>query len=189
LLFALPAICLILSTVEYRRVAKFSVPSESKGFVMLVLSRKKHESVVLADEVTLTVEGIQGGDGQYIPGASVRLGFQSPRYVSVYRSELRAKRSGTSRPGKTAEPARPPAAGRSVEVSDARVGLQIQLPRNIPVCCNGTRSVGLDLEEKCDGETHASKAVHRITCRKEDRITICNNINITTLDFRSFVFF
>ena len=38
---------------------------------MLVLSRKKHESVVIGDEVTLTVEEIcENGDGQRIFGAA-----------------------------------------------------------------------------------------------------------------------
>ena len=59
---------------------------------MLVLSRGKRESVVIGDEITLTVEEIAGqSDGRHILGATVRLGFQTPRYVSIYRSELRAR--------------------------------------------------------------------------------------------------
>ena len=156
---------------------------------MLVLARRKHESVVLADEVTLTVEEICGSDGQRIFGATVRFGFQSPRYVSIYRSELRAKGSMTAHTGGTAKPAKParPQTGKVVEISDAQVRLRIQVPRKIPVRFNGTPTVGLDSEKRLDGATHTPKAVHHVTCHKEDRITICNNITIATLDFHRFV--
>lgn len=154
---------------------------------MLVLRRRKHESVVLGDDVTLTVEEICGGNGQRIYGATVRLGFQSPRYVSIYRSELRNKGSGVTHKGRTTRPAQP-RAGKLVEISDAQVRLRIQLPRKIPVCCNGTPTVELDSEETVDGASHTPKAVHHVTCHKEDRIEICHNITITALNFHRFVF-
>ena len=154
---------------------------------MLVLCRKKHQSVVLGDEVTLTVEEICGSEGQRIFGATVRFGFQSPHYVSIYRSELRAKSSGAAYTGGRAKPAAP-RTGKLVQISDAQARLQIQVPPKIPVCCNGIPTVGLDLEERLGGTTHVSKAVHHVTCHKEDRITICNNITIATLDFHRFVF-
>ena len=70
----------------------------------------------------------------------------------------------------------------------ARGRLRIQVPRKVPVCHNGTPTVGYDLEEGFGGETHGPKTVHHVTCHKEDRITICNNIIIAALDFRRFVF-
>ena len=117
---------------------------------MLVLTRKKGESVILGEEVTLTVEEICGSDGQRIFAAGVRLGFESPRYVSICRSELRPKgsrggggvKSGTASPTQ-ASPTQP-RPGRLVEVPDAQVRLRIQVPQKIPVCCNGTPLVGLD---------------------------------------------
>ncbi len=154
---------------------------------MLVLSRKKHESVVLGDEVMLTVEEICDGDGQRIFGATVRLGFQSPRYVSIYRSELLARASGAAHTSRTSRPVKP-RTGKLVEISDAQVRLRIKVPRKIPVCRNGTPTVGLDSEERLDGETQTSKAVHHVTCHKEDRITICNNITVAALSFKRFVF-
>jgi carbon storage regulator CsrA len=152
---------------------------------MLVLRRKQNESVVIGDEVTLTVEDVyDGDDGQRIFGATVRFGFQSPQYVSIYRDELLRKGSGAARTRRPAKPA-PPRAGKVVDIPDAQVRLRIEVPQRIPVCCNGEPSVGLDSQEKC--ETHTSKAVHHVTCHKGDRITICGNITIATLDFHRFV--
>ncbi len=155
---------------------------------MLVLSRKKRESVDIGDEVILTVEEIRGSDdGQRIFGATVRLGFQSPRYIPIYRSELRKTPSGTGHTGRPGKP-RQPREGKVVEISDAQVRLRIQVPQKIPVRCNGTPTVGLDSEERTDDERHTSTAVYHFTCHKDDRITICNNITIATLDVHRFVF-
>ncbi len=49
---------------------------------MLVLSRKKNESIVIDDEVVITVVEIRGD--------KVRLGIQAPREVPVHRSEVYA---------------------------------------------------------------------------------------------------
>ncbi|MCH5376467.1 MAG: carbon storage regulator, partial [Planctomycetes bacterium] len=108
---------------------------------MLVLSRKPDESVILGDEVTVTVEEISGDDGQRIYGAKVRLGFQSPRHVSIHRSEYREKIEETSHEG---GPARRPkrVQGKLIEISDAQVRLRIQLPRKIPVCCTPETTAG-----------------------------------------------
>jgi len=155
---------------------------------MLVLSRKKRESVDIGDEVTLTVEEIRGtDDGQRIVGAVVRLGFESPRDIPIYRSELRSIGSGTAYAGRPRKP-RPPRPGECVKISDAQVRLRIQVPRRIPVRCKGTATVEQVSEERFDDGTFASTAVHHITCHTEDRITICNNITIATLDVHRFVF-
>ena len=155
---------------------------------MLVLGRGKRQSVVIGDEITLTVEEVcDSGDGGRIFGGTVRLGFQTPRYVSIYRSELRAKRPRATHTGGTARRTQP-RAGQLVALSDAQVRLRIQVPRKVPVCHNGTPTVGHDSEEGFDGETHSPKTVHHVTCQKEDRITICNNITIAALDFHRFVF-
>jgi len=56
---------------------------------VLVLGRSKLQSVFVGDEITLTVEEIcDSGDGQRIFGATVRLGFQAPKYVPICRGEL-----------------------------------------------------------------------------------------------------
>lgn len=49
---------------------------------MLVLSRKKNESIVIDDNIVITVVEIRGD--------KVRLGIQAPREVPVHRSEVHA---------------------------------------------------------------------------------------------------
>lgn len=142
--------------------------------------------MVLGDEVTLTVEEICGGDGRRVFGCTVRLGFQSPRCVSIYRSELRAKRSSAPHTGRRAESAEP-RTGKLVEIPDAEVRLRIEVPRKVPVCCNGTPTVGIDSEDGLDGATDGPKVVHHIVCHKDDRITICHNITILALEFHRFI--
>lgn len=56
---------------------------------MLVLSRKKNESIVVDDSIVITVVEIRGD--------KVRLGIEAPREVPIHRSEVRdamAARSG-----------------------------------------------------------------------------------------------
>lgn len=47
---------------------------------MLVLSRKKNESIVIDDNVVVTVIEVRGD--------KVRLGIQAPREVTVHRQEV-----------------------------------------------------------------------------------------------------
>jgi len=47
---------------------------------MLVLSRKKNESIVVNDSIVITVIEIRGD--------KVRLGIEAPREVSIHRSEV-----------------------------------------------------------------------------------------------------
>ncbi|MBX3444642.1 MAG: carbon storage regulator CsrA [Planctomyces sp.] len=47
---------------------------------MLVLSRKKNESIIIADSVRITVVEIRGD--------KVRLGIEAPRDVPVHRTEV-----------------------------------------------------------------------------------------------------
>lgn len=49
---------------------------------MLVLSRKKNESIVIDDQIVITVVEIRGD--------KVRLGIQAPKEVPVHRSEVHA---------------------------------------------------------------------------------------------------
>ena len=47
---------------------------------MLVLSRKKHESVMIGDNVAVTVVEVRGD--------KVRLGIEAPKDVAVHRREV-----------------------------------------------------------------------------------------------------
>jgi carbon storage regulator len=48
---------------------------------MLVLSRKKNESIIVDDNIVITVVEIRGD--------KVRLGIEAPREVAIHRSEVR----------------------------------------------------------------------------------------------------
>lgn len=47
---------------------------------MLVLSRKKGESIMIGDQIELVILGVEGD--------SIRVGINAPRHVSVYRKEV-----------------------------------------------------------------------------------------------------
>lgn len=48
---------------------------------MLVLSRKKGESIVIGDDIVLTIVEVRGD--------KIRLGIEAPRDVPVHRKEIR----------------------------------------------------------------------------------------------------
>ena len=47
---------------------------------MLVLSRRMGESLIIADEIKLTVISVSGGQ--------VRLGIEAPKEISIHRQEI-----------------------------------------------------------------------------------------------------
>ena len=152
---------------------------------MLILSRKKHDTVVIGDEIKLTVERISSGDDVHgLPGATVKLGFQSPRSIPIFRGEL--YRQGSANVGGKRPPRRR-RDGRIVDVSDATVHVRIQVPVKIPVMRNGTRLTDGQTDEHADSPDEPRSVVHYVTCRKEDRITICHNITISMLDIHRFI--
>jgi carbon storage regulator len=51
-----------------------------RGVAMLVLSRKKNESIIINDNITVTVIEIRGD--------KVRLGIEAPKHVTVHRREV-----------------------------------------------------------------------------------------------------
>jgi carbon storage regulator len=59
---------------------------------MLILTRRPGETLIIGDDVTITVLGVKGGQ--------VRIGINAPKDVSVHRQEVydriqREKRQGT----------------------------------------------------------------------------------------------
>jgi carbon storage regulator len=70
-------------------------PHRESGYperrIMLVLSRKKNESIVVDDAIVITVVEIRGD--------KVRLGIEAPREVPIHRSEVYAAIHHASEPG------------------------------------------------------------------------------------------
>lgn len=65
---------------------------DSEGLIMLVLSRHRDESIMIGDDIVITIVDIRGD--------KVRLGIQAPAHVSVHRQEIydaiqREKSEGT----------------------------------------------------------------------------------------------
>jgi carbon storage regulator len=67
---------------------------------MLVLSRKKNESIIINDNITLTVIEIRGD--------KVRLGIEAPKDVTVHRREvyeaIQSQARSLEQNGKTVRP-------------------------------------------------------------------------------------
>jgi carbon storage regulator len=61
-----------IGTIEFDRF--------QRGEAMLVLSRKKNESIIINDNITVTIIEIRGD--------KVRLGIEAPKDVSVHRREV-----------------------------------------------------------------------------------------------------
>ena len=57
---------------------------------MLVLTRKREQSIIIGDEVEIMVLGVSGD--------KVRLGITAPREIEVFRKEVIAERSNGDRP-------------------------------------------------------------------------------------------
>jgi carbon storage regulator len=64
---------------------------------MLVLSRKVNEQIVIGENIRLTVVSIRGNQ--------VRLGFEAPPDVLIFRDELRAGHAAQQAPAGSADEA------------------------------------------------------------------------------------
>lgn len=53
---------------------------EAKGVIVLILTRKVGESLVIGDDVSIVVLGVKGNQ--------VRIGVDAPKSVSVHREEI-----------------------------------------------------------------------------------------------------
>jgi carbon storage regulator len=56
------------------------IEASKEGWLMLILTRRVGETLMIGDEVTVTVLGVKGGQ--------VRLGVNAPREVGVHREEI-----------------------------------------------------------------------------------------------------
>jgi len=62
------------------RMERTGLIEHQRGAAMLVLSRKKNESIIINDNITVTVIEIRGD--------KVRLGIEAPKHVTVHRREV-----------------------------------------------------------------------------------------------------
>lgn len=67
---------------------------------MLVLTRRKNQSIVIGDQIVVTVLDVKGDQ--------IRLGITAPRDVQVYREELLAEANRSAVRTEGAAPAAPP---------------------------------------------------------------------------------
>ena len=68
---------------------------------MLILTRRVGESVVIGEDVTVTVLGVKGNQ--------VRIGINAPKHVTVHREEIFERiKSGGARPSDAGSPADEP---------------------------------------------------------------------------------
>jgi carbon storage regulator len=92
---------------------------------VLVLTRRKNQSIIIGDDIVVTVLEVKGDQ--------IRLGITAPRHVQVYREELLAalKDANTSAVlGDGAAPMAPPApppAATGDDTPSARTGLRAGL--------------------------------------------------------------
>jgi carbon storage regulator len=60
--------------------SSFDIRHSSFPYTMLVLSRQRDESIIIGDNIVITVVDVRGD--------KVRLGIEAPREVSVHRREI-----------------------------------------------------------------------------------------------------
>jgi len=162
---------------------------------MLVLTRRKNESVIVGNDVKMTFLGVRIGETT-VAGAQVRLGFEAPKEVPIQRQEMfdRKKSKSSSR----SYGSKPNITGKKQPIRDAVVLLQFQVPQEISIHCSRacedetghrhivspcrTESISADQEHAL-----GPSPIRTIYCRKEDNILIGNQLLITIIDVFRFV--
>ena len=71
---------LVLNGTEGFRLPRLLDPKQGRNDGMLILTRRVGETLMIGDEVTVTVLGVKGNQ--------VRIGVNAPKEVSVHRQEM-----------------------------------------------------------------------------------------------------
>ena len=78
---------MVVTSVCYQRLQKWilvlqtaNMANQQKGVLMLVLSRQRDESIMIGDDVEITIVDVRGD--------KVRLGINAPKHIPVHRREI-----------------------------------------------------------------------------------------------------
>ena len=66
--------------MSVRFILRFYIQQDDRTFLMLVLTRKENESLVIGEDIKLTILAVKGGQ--------VRVGIDAPKEVAIQRQEL-----------------------------------------------------------------------------------------------------
>ena len=165
---------------------------------MLVLSRIRNETVLVGDDIEVTVLEVRV-DGEHQHDLRVRLGFEAPRDVTILRHEVAARKaSSKSKSPRGTPPPRPEMRGYLLEIPNATIRLKIQLPAGLAVHhsmdsseADGSRPRMESFRPKSPPSSDASAgdaaAWLELSCRKNDRILVGENLTIVIVGVRRFV--
>lgn len=103
-----------LVTLSLFQKAEIQTTTSTKGFIMLVLTRKEGEKLVIGDNIVVTINRIAGN--------RVAIGIDAPREVSIVRGELKPE---VNKPKKMAPNSSPSAVACMLE-SDVAVASQLE---------------------------------------------------------------
>jgi carbon storage regulator len=78
---------------------------------MLILTRRVGETVMIGDDVTITVLGVKGNQ--------VRVGINAPKNVAVHREEIYERIKREQQPGRDEAPDAPGTAQKAAECAPA----------------------------------------------------------------------
>ncbi len=139
---------------------------------MLVLTRQREESVMVGDDVEVTVVDIRGD--------KVRLGFDAPSTISIYRKEVhKAIREANDRPDQPAPPTDRPreAAAQLAELTAVAGGLAHEIRNPLSTLRVNLQLLAEDLRDVAGGKPAdlppvARRAEHRAQTmlREVDRL-------------------
>ena len=163
---------------------------------MLVLSRKRHQSILIGESIRLTVLE-SAADEDVLFDANVRLGFQAPKQVQILREEVH-RRMNSSGGGNYRPKIAEKIAGRSVFIPNAKVRMRVELPENRwAVRCFGVTKPPSRVADGISGDPlvankNARPAVDgrseiEVIAHKDARIEIGDSITILLIGVFRFV--